>query len=130
MLQGDVEQARRLRSNMSLPEVLLWRELQQRPGGYKFRRQQPAGRLTADFYCHQSRLIVEVDGESHGRGDRPARDVDRDAAFQRNGIMVLRVTARDVLSNREGTVRGIVHQAAARGTPLRDRASQAGEDQE
>jgi very-short-patch-repair endonuclease len=121
MLQGDVAQARRLRRSMSLPEVLLWRELQQRPGGYKFRRQQPAGRLTPDFYCHQSRLIVEVDGEAHGRGDRPARDAERE---------VMRVTARDVLNNREGTVRGIVYQAARRGPPLPDRAPEFGEDQE
>jgi very-short-patch-repair endonuclease len=86
--------------------------------------------LTPDFYCHQSRLIIDVDGEAHGRGDMPARDEAHDAAFALNGILVVRVTARDVLNNREGTVQGIVHQAATRGSPLQGRKSQAGEDQE
>lgn len=117
MLQGNVEQARRLRREMSLPEVLLWRELRKRPAGLKFRKQHPAQHFTADFYCHQARLIVEVDGEAHGCGDRPMRDVARDAWFAARGIGVMRITARDVLGNLEGVVIGVVARASGGDTP-------------
>ncbi|MGB5779902.1 MAG: DUF559 domain-containing protein, partial [Allopontixanthobacter sediminis] len=36
-----VKRARKLRSEMSLPEVLIWREMRKRPGNLKFRRQHP-----------------------------------------------------------------------------------------
>ncbi|WP_347233084.1 endonuclease domain-containing protein [Sphingomonas glacialis] len=59
---------------MSLPEVLLWQVLRTRPDGHRFRRQAPAGDYVLDFYCAPARLAIEVDGEAHSRGDRPARD--------------------------------------------------------
>ncbi|MBW8755624.1 MAG: DUF559 domain-containing protein, partial [Sphingomonadales bacterium] len=46
-----VKRARKLRKEMSLPEVLLWRELQKHPGGYRFRRQFPQAPFTLDFVC-------------------------------------------------------------------------------
>ena len=44
-----VKCARKLRSEMTLPEALLWRALRQRPGGFKFRRQHLAGIYVLDF---------------------------------------------------------------------------------
>nr|WP_235518747.1 DUF559 domain-containing protein [Sphingomonas sp. Leaf208] len=37
---------------MSPPELALWIALRERPGGFKFRRQHPAGPYVADFYGH------------------------------------------------------------------------------
>ena len=114
MLSGPtatIRRARRLRKAMSLPEVLLWQALRDRPAGLKFRRQQAAGRFVADFYCHSAELSVEVDGECHSYGDRPARDAARDATLDRIGVHVLRIPARDVLSDVEGVVRHIVEVA-------------------
>jgi very-short-patch-repair endonuclease len=31
----------------------------------KFRRQHPLGIYTADFYCAEARLVIEVDGTHH-----------------------------------------------------------------
>jgi len=93
---------------MSLPEVLLWQELRQRPGGYKFRRQFPTDRITTDFACLERRLIIEVDGEEHNFGDQPRRDAARDALLGRNGLRVLRVAARDVLKDIDAVLRFIV----------------------
>nr|WP_324255282.1 DUF559 domain-containing protein [Sphingomonas sp. PL-96] len=59
--------ARKFRREMSLPEVLLWRELRARPAGLRFRRQHPAGPYVLDFFCSAQRLAVEVDGDAHGR---------------------------------------------------------------
>ena len=51
-----VPRARRLRQSMSLPEVMLWRELRGRPGGLKFRRQHASGPYILDFFCSDARL--------------------------------------------------------------------------
>jgi very-short-patch-repair endonuclease len=120
MLQGPektIKRARKLRREMSLPEVLLWRELRKRPAGLKFRHQHPAGPYVADFFCHEARLVVEVDGEAHGRGDRPERDAARDAWFAERRFEIMRVPAREVLGDFDGVVRGISARAEAL-TPL------------
>jgi len=93
---------------MSLPEVILWKALQSRPDGLKFRKQYPIGRMTADFACLSHRLIIEVDGESHGQADQMRCDQARDAFLKEEGFEVMRVTARDVLKNLDGVVLGIV----------------------
>jgi very-short-patch-repair endonuclease len=128
MLQGSretVEIARKLRREMSLPEVLLWVELRKRPAGLKFRRQQPASRKVTDFFCHSARLIVEVDGQAHDSIEVAERDARRDAWFERRGIRVLRVPARELLNNLEGALLAIV-QAAQAGTPLHHPAAPGG----
>jgi len=117
MLQGNVASAtnaRTLRQSMTLPEVVLWRVLRSRPNGFNFRRQHPAGPYVADFYCHEARLIVEVDGEAHSCGDRPARDAVRDAWFDVRGLDVLRLPAETILNDLDATVRHIVETAKRR----------------
>ena len=117
MLTGPdstIRRARRLRREMSLPEVLLWCELRKRPEGLKFRKQHPAGPFVADFFCHEARLVVEVDGEAHGRGDGPQRDRSRDAWFAERGFRTLRIPGIEVLTNLEGVLQWIVAHAAAR----------------
>jgi len=102
---------------MSLPEVLLWRVLRTRPDGLKFRRQQAAGPYVLDFYCHEAALAVEVDGESHDRGDQPEFDVKRDGYLRQNGHRVLRIPAVHVLADLDAVMRQIVEVARA-GSPL------------
>ena len=114
MLQGPektIRRARRLRKEMSLPEVLLWRALRLRPAGLKFRKQHPSGPYVADFFCHEARLIVEIDGEAHARGNRPARDAARDAWFAERRFNVLRIPAREVLDDVDAVIRGIAARA-------------------
>jgi very-short-patch-repair endonuclease len=96
---------------MSLPELLLWRELRCVPD-VKFRRQHPIGPYILDFYCDQARLAVEVDGSSHAMGDRPARDERRDAWLARESVTVMRLPAVEVLKNLDAAVQAIL--AAAR----------------
>ncbi len=110
-----VRQARQLRREMSLPEVFLWQELRKRPGGLKFRRQRPTGRtLSLDFFCSDARLTIEVDGEAHSRGDRPARDDARDARLASAGVYTVRVPAAAILTDMEAVLCGIVAAAMAR----------------
>jgi very-short-patch-repair endonuclease len=124
-----VKKARRLRKEMSLPEVLLWQQLRQRPGDFRFRKQFPQEHYVIDFACLEVRLGIEVDGEAHDRGDRPKRDIARDTHLTALGFTMMRISAREVLGNMEGVVAGIVercralrplhHDAARRGPPPR-----------
>lgn len=103
--------AKKLRREMSLPEVLLWQALRKRPGDLRFRHQHPAGEYVLDFFCPRVRLAVEVDGQAHDRGDRPERDAERDAWLMAQGVRVLRVSAKDVLADLDAVVRYIVFVA-------------------
>jgi very-short-patch-repair endonuclease len=104
----QVRRARELRKEMSLPEVLLWVQLQRHPGGHKFRKQVPQHPYTLDFACLKARLCIEVDGEAHNRGDQPRRDDVRDRVMAKRGFRTLRLAAYKVLKNMEGCIVAIV----------------------
>jgi very-short-patch-repair endonuclease len=99
---------------MTLPEGLLWRALRPKPGGFKFRRQHPAGRYILDFFCAETRIAVEVDGTSHDMGDRPAHDAMRDDWLNRQGLQVIRVPAALVLEDIAAVVQHIVSVCESR----------------
>ena len=105
---STVRRALTLRRSMTLPEVLLWRALRDRPDALKFRRQHPSGPFVLDFYCESARLAIEIDGMAHDMGENPDRDQRRDEWFAARGITVLRIAARDILDNLDGVVRHIV----------------------
>ena len=111
------DRARRLRREMTLPEVLLWQALRRKAlAGLRFRKQHAIGRCVLDFYLPSARLAVEVDGRAHDMGGNPGRDARRDAWLAVRGVRVLRVAAADVLDEErlEGVLRMIVEEARAR----------------
>jgi very-short-patch-repair endonuclease len=115
--------ARRERRSNNLPEILLWRELRKRPGGFKFRRQHPFADYAMDFAHLPSRLCIEIDGEAHARGARPGRDERRDRELAAAGFRTLRIPASDLLSDLESVLTAIL---AACGQPLHHRAVPGG----
>ena len=110
---GNVAIARKLRREMTLPEVLLWRELRGKPQGVKFRKQFPVRGYVADFACVEVRLIIEIDGIAHDMGENPERDGRRDDELTRSGWKVVRIAAKDVLADVAGRVASIVALAAS-----------------
>ena len=94
---------------MTLPEVLLWKLLRQKPLGVKFRNQHPVGDFVADFYCHKAKLIIEIDGIGHDMGNRPERDVARSHWMQAHGLQVLRIPATDVLADPEAIAQSLTN---------------------
>jgi len=101
--------AQHLRQRLSLPEGLLWRAIKgAKVEGMKFRKQHPIGPYILDFYCHEARLCVEIDGGSHSFGDRPETDARRDQWLADKGIRTLRISASVVLDEVDDAVRTIV----------------------
>ena len=96
---SSIKRARKLRQRLSKPEAMLWQILRTSPGGYKFRKQHPAGPFVLDFFCARANLAIEVDGFAHDTGDRPERDLRRDGWLSANRIDTMRVAARDVLAD-------------------------------
>jgi len=97
--------AKQLRRAMTRAEMLLWRHLKaHRLVALGFRRQSPMGNYIADFVSHSSKLVVEVDGESHDFESRLRHDSRRDEWFASRGYRVLRFTNDDVMRNLEGIV--------------------------
>jgi len=107
-----LQRARKLRSTMSLPEVLLWNRLRGNPMGVKFRKQHPLGDYVIDFFCASRRIAVEIDGIAHDRGDRPLRDSRRDAWLRRQGVEVLRIPAAEVLRDVAAVADAVVRYCA------------------
>lgn len=103
-----IRNARRLRKEMTLPEVLVWQRLRKVPVGIKFRRQHPVGPYVLDFYCPSMKVGIEIDGIGHDMGDRPQRDLARDAWLEARGIKVIRILAKDVLRDVEAVAEAIV----------------------
>jgi very-short-patch-repair endonuclease len=99
---------------MSLPERLLWQQLRLKQTGLRFRKQHPAGPYVLDFYCHEARLCVEIDGQSHDF--TAVRDERRDKWLASQGVRTVRIAATDVLHNLDAVIRYIVAEAQA---PLR-----------
>ena len=79
---------------MTRTEVRLWLLLRGRQlDGWKFRRQTPIGEYIVDFYCPAARLVVELDGYSHGFDDQADRDERRQRWLESKGFRVLRFSA-------------------------------------
>jgi very-short-patch-repair endonuclease len=103
--------ARHLRRAVTEPERKLWRNLKRLPLGVShFRRQAPIGLYFADFACHEKRLAIEIDGETHTSNSEKSRDETRTAYLRSQGYRVLRFWNYDVMQNIEG-VMTIIHQA-------------------
>jgi very-short-patch-repair endonuclease len=100
---------------MSAPEARLWNLLRGRtPGKPVFRRQHPIGPYVVDFYCAKARLAIEIDGMSHDMGDRPQRDIRRDAWLKKHGITVLRIPAAELTNRIDEAADAIVRMAVER----------------
>ena len=97
--RDSVKCARRLRSEMSLPQTMLWRELRKRPGGFKFKREHPAGDYFLDFYVASIQLDIEVDGFAHDSARAVARDQRRSEFLRSQGVATVRVPAQAILDD-------------------------------
>jgi very-short-patch-repair endonuclease/GTP:adenosylcobinamide-phosphate guanylyltransferase len=82
-------------------EDLMWKYLSGNKLGVRFRRQHPLLFYIADFYCHQLKLIIEIDGTVHNKEDVKINDAVRQNEIEKLGITVLRFTNSQVKNNPE-----------------------------
>ena len=87
--------AKAMRREPTAAEAVLWAAVRNRQRGAKFRRQVPVDRFILDFYCPESRLVIEVDGDVHRGRSEP--DAVRQSQLERLGLHVLRVGNEAVL---------------------------------
>ncbi len=108
---GMVQTARELRQKQTAAEDVMWELLRNRQFmGLKFRRQHQIGEYIADFYCHEARLVIELDGNIHEQ--KAAKDKKRDAYMQAIGLTVLRFTNDQFLSDPESVLQTILKAAS------------------
>ena len=101
--------ARSMRHESAAAETKLWTQLRDRKlDGWKFRRQQPIAPFIADFYCAELKLIVEIDGDSHGQ--REEYDASRTRHLERDGCHVIRFVNDDVFRHTDAVLAEILSQ--------------------
>ena len=88
--------ARELRHPLTPAEQRLWNRLRDHQLGVHIRRQHPIWRFIADFYCGATRVVIEVDGNTHAEADQAAYDAARTAWLEARGYRVIRFRNDDV----------------------------------
>jgi very-short-patch-repair endonuclease len=97
--------ALQLRKAQTSAEARLWQALRNRRlAHWKFRRQHPIDRFVVDFVTIDGKLIVEVDGVTHGSDAASVRDAERTAILESLGFHIVRVTNTDIYENLDGVL--------------------------
>jgi very-short-patch-repair endonuclease len=107
-----LERAQQLRITSNAAERRMWSIVRSRRlTGLKFRRQHLIGDYVADFVCLAARLVIEVDGDTHGSDEAEAKDTRRTEAIERAGFRVIRFWNDYVLHNADGGLEDMILEA-------------------
>lgn len=117
----QIGRARSLRRSMSQSERKLWQGLRRfrKDHGLHVRRQAPIGPYFADFYIHDARLIIEVDGEHHQAAAQQLKDSVRDRWFQAHSYRVLRFSTGEVWHDTDACLATILHHCRQSADPMK-----------
>ncbi|GAB4451905.1 MAG: DUF559 domain-containing protein [Bacteroidales bacterium] len=97
--------ARELRKNSTLSEVLLWNEIKGKALGVEFHRQVPIDKYIVDFYCHELKLAIEIDGCSHDV--KYIYDIHRQKKLEKYGITFIRFDDLEVKKDMTNVLRAL-----------------------
>lgn len=89
--------ARELRKRCTKAEAFLWQFIRHKRLGVEFHRQVPIVHFIVDFYCHELKLALELDGPIHD--NRVTEDAARQAQIEAYGVTFLRFTNAEVLAS-------------------------------
>jgi very-short-patch-repair endonuclease len=100
--------AKKMNSEKSPPEKILWTKIRDGKLGFWVYAQKPALGYILDFWVpfEQGGLCIEVDGKCHKY--RQATDRKRDRVLAANNIRTLRIPAKLVFDTPEGVVALII----------------------
>ena len=100
--------AKEFRKTQTEAEKILWKALWNHGfANLKFRRQHPVKWFIADFYCHDFKLVLEVDGGIHNSEIQSEHDENRTSALEELGIRVIRFSNEEILNNLESVLQKI-----------------------
>ena len=107
--------SRDLRNNMTDAEKLLWSKLRNNQIlGLQFYRQKPLLNFIVDFYCPAANLVIECDGGQHFTDEGLEADRVRDEILVELGLVVLRFSNRQVLTEIDDVIELIFQTAQSR----------------
>ena len=87
--------SQKLRREMTKEERKLWYcFLKTYP--VRFHRQYVIDHYIVDFYCHQAKLVIELDGSQHYDPQGQQADTQRTHVLNAHGLTVLRFSNSDV----------------------------------
>ena len=98
------ENARRMRTNPTEAESILWKFLRGKQLGYPFRRQLIIDDYIVDFVCLAKKLIIEVDGKYHSTNEQQELDDIRENKLLLEGYRIIRFTNEEVMLNIKQTI--------------------------
>lgn len=91
--------SKQLRVKMTQAEILMWDKLKNKQfKGYKFRRQHPIHHFIVDFYCHELKLIIEIDGKYHDSEEQKNKDLDRTELLKFQRLREIRFTNEEIIN--------------------------------
>lgn len=100
--------SRELRKKQTKAEKIFWNAVRNRQCcNLKFRRQHCLLGFIVDFYCHELKLCIEIDGGIHLRKDVHEYDRYREKALIEAGYMVVRFSNEEVILNSNGVIEKI-----------------------
>ena len=111
---NHIAYARQLRKKMTKEERHLWFDFL-RYCTPRFRRQEIIGNYIADFYCHNARLVIELDGSQHLDANGVQYDAARTAYFNSLNIEVVRFYNTDIQTSFDGVCQHILSFLESRG---------------
>jgi very-short-patch-repair endonuclease len=88
--------ARELRRNMTKAERKAWNGLL-RKLPFTVLRQKPLDHYIVDFYCPALKLVIEIDGVTHGTDEEKEYDETRTKVLNGYGLKVIRFTNDEVM---------------------------------
>jgi len=96
-------------------EVILWSRLKGRQLlGCKFRRQYSVGSFVIDFFSVETKLGIELDGDSHFQSGASEYDLGRQQFIESFGIRIVRILNVDVYDNLDGVLEMIGEEVLKR----------------
>lgn len=90
------QRAEELRNTMTSAERIVWKHIHINEWKLKFRRQHPVSNYVVDFYCHQLKLVIEIDGDIHDLDDVKRNDKEREESLRSLGLHVIRFKNEEV----------------------------------
>ena len=118
--------AEALRKNMTVAEKIIWERLCKNQLAVRIRRQHPIWKYIADYYCHELKFVIEIDGGIHLLKENKEYDIGREITLNEFGIEIIRFTNEQVINETDRVIKVIadkITELKKNKSPLEDLGS-------